>query len=162
MYKRQSYSFSGYWGSSLIYVPVSFFISDPVALYRSMLFIQTIMIVLNFFVLKTIINRFFGLKKTFCSIIAFIASFYPSIMFYSIYVMSETTLLLFFNLTILFMYNLFTKNKIIDAVLLGLCSVYLYFIHSRALPLTGTVCLILLFYFIFHKTNGKMCIRDSP
>lgn len=156
-----SYSFSGYWGSSLIYVPVSFFISDPVALYRSMLFIQTIMIVLNFFVLKTIINRFFGLKKTFCSIIAFIASFYPSIMFYSIYVMSETTLLLFFNLTILFMYNLFTKNKIIDAVLLGLCSVYLYFIHSRALPLTGTVCLILLFYFIFHKTNGKFSFKAN-
>ena len=132
------------YGYSLLLLPLVKLISDTVLLYRAALVMNIIMDEICYFMFIYIIRRLFPkLEILPASVVAAAGMLYTSYQFNSGVAFSETVLLLAATIVTLLIVRIMQKPTYINAVSLGLFSVYMYMVHNRTIGIVASVVFVL-------------------
>ena len=140
-----------HFGYTLFLVPIFWFFSDPVFIYKAMLIINAVLASALYFPIYYILKNLFTLKKKIITSIAIITCLYPAFVVQSIIVWQDAVIFTFYTTSVaLLLY--FLKTKTYTSAILFSCSVgFLYMMHVRVLPVLIITVLFLLFLGIYRR-----------
>lgn len=150
-----SLPYYGY-GYSIILVPLFFICKSGTELIHGVIFINTIFILLSYLmqisVMKVVCEK---CSKAQLAFFAFAVSMSPYLATNVLKVLCEVFLTMWVWL-IAYVITLTFRNKaIINFVLLGFVTSYIFFIHARAIIVVGTVWLIIIGFYFIKKVDIK-------
>ncbi|MBD5536387.1 MAG: hypothetical protein HDQ99_12160 [Lachnospiraceae bacterium] len=130
------YAYYGY-GYSVILTPLFWITKNGVQIIRGAYIINIICVLGMYFIiiklLKNIGNRLYNIIP----FIAFLTCIIPYVASNTLKVLCETFLTFWYSLLVLLLYLYLKKGKTIYAVLLGISGAFIFFIHTRAIVVTG-------------------------
>lgn len=151
-----AYAYYGY-GYSTILVPLFWIAENGVQIIKGAYIVNIVCVIGMYLViiklLKDVGNRLCGAVP----FIAFLACIMPYIASNTLKVLCEVFLTFWYVFLILLLYLNLKTNKTIYAVLLGVSGTFIFFIHTRAMIVTGMLTIIL--FLIALKKRGHY-IKD--
>ncbi len=142
------------YGYTMLLSPVYRIFTDPVVIYRCMLFINVILHALTVLVAYYVVNHQLKCKKTESIAIALVSTCNAIVMFFRGFVYNELPMTLIVWLIVLLMLKLINETgtrRIIWSLVLAFVTAYAYSIHSRCLILFVTVAFICLIYLLVYR-----------
>ncbi len=149
------------YGYSLILFIVFKIFKNGIIAYRAAIFINAVMqcacVWLTYIFICKIRNiEHEGNDSLLAAIISAIAVLYPAWSLYSQSTMSESLICFMFILVSFLMFSFVQKPGILNGLILGLLSMYLYLVHMRMI---GTVIAIVLTFLVWALCSGSRRIR---
>lgn len=142
------------YGYTMLLSPIYRLFTDPVMIYRCMLFVNVIVHALTAVVAYYVVNRQLKCNKTESALIALVSTCNAIVMFFRGFVYNELPMTLIVWLIVLLMLKLINETgsrRVIWSVVLAFITAYAYSIHSRCLVLFVTVAIVCLIYLILYK-----------
>lgn len=138
------YAYYGY-GYSVILTPLFWMAKNGIQIVKGAYIINIVCVLGMYFIiiklLKNIGNKLYNLIP----FIAFLTCIMPYVASNTLKVLCETFLTFWYSLLVLLLYLYLKKGKTIYAVLLGISGVFIFFIHTRAIVVTGMLGMTLFF-----------------
>ena len=150
MHLHKFYNF----GYTMLLMPLYKIFSDPIYIYRAMLFANVVVHALAVVIVYYIANRKLKCSKLSSIAIAFVSTCNSIILFFKGFVYNEMPLAFVVWLIILLLLELVEsvgKKRVILSAILGFVTAYAYIIHSRCLVVFGTLAVLVLLYLIIYK-----------
>lgn len=134
------------YGYSLILFPIFQLFSNGVVAYRVAVTVNFLLIGVDYFLLIYVVKKIIPEETiNYISVIAGIAIFYPTNLFYAKTTMVETVVTSAFLLICALLIKYLERNKLSTLLFLILAVVYIHFLHMRtvgvAIAITGTILL---------------------
>lgn len=140
------------YGYSVFLIPAFWLCNDGVALIRSACVINVLFVVGIYFAQIYLMKKLFAKGNSFCfAIIAFIVCLNPFLVSNALKVNCETLLALWVWILGIFLFQSIKSGKKIYYFLLGLCSAYTFFIHTRGIVIIIAVYLVLFLTSVLWK-----------
>lgn len=122
-------------GYTLILYPIFQICKDPVTAYRTAVTVNFLFMAVAYFILTRLLVLIKGKETPFTPIMAAIAIFYPSWLYYSRTTMAETLIMGMYLVICICMYLYLENNKPQTLAMLVISLVYIYTIHMRTVGL---------------------------
>ncbi len=153
MHMKKFYNF----GYTMLLAPIYKILSDPVAIYRAMLFCNIILHAIMVMTVYRIMRV--GLKNSKCFSIAaaFVSTCNAIVLFFRGFIYNEMPLCLIVWLIILLALELLGedgkngKKRVLLSSLLGMVLAYSYIIHSRCIIIYAALSVVFLLFFIMYR-----------
>lgn len=140
------------YGYSIFLIPAFLVCSDGVALIRSACFINVLFIAGIYFAQIYLMKKLFVKENKICfAAIAFIVCLNPYLVSNALKVDCETLLALWVWILGILLFQSVKSGKKLYYLLLGLCSAYTFFIHTRGIVIIIAVYLVLLMESVLWK-----------
>lgn len=141
------------YGYSVFLIPLFMLCKTGVELIRSAIAFNLICLVVLYLLQIYIIRKIYTQSNLVClAIISFITCFSPYLVDLAFSVCPEVLLTLWVWVVVFFLYQALRSNKLAYYCILAFFSAYIFFIHTRAIVIAGTVYLTLLLIGVrFHK-----------
>lgn len=152
-------SLSSYYsyGYSVFLLPIFALFRNPVLAYRAAVTLNFLLLIADFFMLKYLIVELFVKKdKKMASIFSAIALLYPSWLYYAKTTMIEIVLMTFYLLIVVLLYQFIQTEKKVYLALLMATTVYIHFLHMRAI---GTAIAVIITLVVYAWKNKKQFIK---
>lgn len=144
------------YGYSVVLTPLFYICKSGISLIHGAILINTICVLLSYFiqisVMKVICNK---CNQIMLAVFAFIVSLQPYLASNVLKVLCEVFLTMWVWIIAYALIQAFKYRSIFNFILLGVATGYIFFIHTRAIVVVGTVGLILLAYFVMKKISFK-------
>lgn len=144
---------AGYYGYgySLLLIPLFFLCKTGSQLIHGAILINSIIVVFLFWVEIAVTSKLCTKMDRYLRVlVSFILCFYPYIVSSSMKILCECLLSLMIWGVWLLLFKVFETKQIRFCVLLGIALAYLFYIHTRTIPVIGAVLLIIVFLY-FQK-----------
>ena len=149
------------YGYSLILFPILKIFKSGVMAYRVAITVNFVLLGVDALVLNRILGKLAGTNAKWKDCIPFftgIALFYPPVLFYAKTSMVETVLMSMFLLIMFFLYHYLENNRLSTLAVLLIITVYIHFLHMRAVGIAIAVLLTIVVYFIRNSKKAKHVI----
>lgn len=147
------------YGYSVILVPLFFICKSGTALIHGAIFINIICILFSYFmqisVMKVVCEK---CNKAQLAFFAFIVSMSPYLATNVLKVLCEVFLTMWVWLIAYVITLTFQNRKLINFAVLGVVTSYIFFIHTRAIIIVGTVWLIIIGFYFIKRVSIKEVI----
>lgn len=150
MHMKKFYNF----GYTIWLSPVYRIFSNPVTIYRVMLFANIIVHAVIVVLAYRILRKNLKCSKCFSIAVSFVCTCNALILFFRGYLYNEIPLMLIMWLTALLLLELSEaagKQRIALSAVLGLVAAYAYLVHSRCLIIYAAMLLLLLLYLLVYR-----------
>ena len=147
-----------HFGYSLFLLPAFWLFSEPTAIYRAVVVINSLLAAALYFPLFWILSSFAGLGARAARWIAFVCCLYPALLLYSNIAWSESAFVPFFALSVALLGRYLTSRSWRDLLLLTLLAGFLFTIHPRALPVLAVTVVYLLLLAILRVVPARQLI----
>lgn len=150
MHLHKFYNF----GYTMLLTPLYKIFSDPIYIYRAMLFANVVVHALTVIIAYYIANRRLDCSKLSSIAIAIVSTCSSVTLFFKGFVYNEIPLTLVAWLIVLLLLELVGavgKRRIVLSAVLGFVTAYAYIIHSRCLVVFGTLAVLVLLYLLVYK-----------
>lgn len=144
------------WGGAIFYYPLFALIKNPIIIYRSIIFVNSILLSLIPCISYIILEDFFEIyDRKLKLLISFFLGIYPGTFSMAQYGWNETWIRLITWIILLILLKLIyeEKNRKIKSFLLGISLAYSYTIHGRMIVLIPVIIIIYLYFFISKKRS---------
>lgn len=141
-------------GYTMLLAPIYKLLTDPVSIYRMMLFVNVIMHGITVLLAFYIANKKLHCSQISSIVIAVISTCNSIVLFFKGFVYNELPLVFIVWLTVLLLLELVESNgkkRIILSLVLGIVTAYAYSIHSRCLIIYGTLIMLVFIYLFLYK-----------
>lgn len=150
-----SLPYFGY-GYSVILVPLFFLCKNGIELIHGAIFVNTICLLLSYFIQISVMQVVCDeCSKAWLAFFAFIVSMAPYLASNTLKVLCEVFLTMWVWLIAYVLTKVFKNRTTTNFILLGLVTGYIFFIHTRAIVVVGTVWLIIGGFFLGKRVNVK-------
>lgn len=144
------------YGYSLILFPILKVCNDGVMAYRMAVTVNFVLLGIDAVLLYKIAGKMFlSESENSVPFLIGIALFYPPTLFYAKTSMVETVLMSMFLLILYFLYCYLEKNRLPMLLFLLIATVYIHFLHMRAIGVAIAVILTLIPYFVKQSKKAK-------
>lgn len=150
-----SLPYFGY-GYSILLTPLFFICPTGVALIRGAIFVNVICMIGSYFLSVAVMARLCTqCNKIWIAIFAFISSLSPYLVSNTFKVLCEVFLSMWVWVIAYALLMVFEHRNYISFFLLGIAACFIFFIHTRAIVVAGTVWLILICCLVTKKITAK-------
>ncbi|MBQ8279971.1 MAG: hypothetical protein IJZ23_09050 [Roseburia sp.] len=147
------------YGYSLWLVPLFWVCDSGVGMLRAAVMFNAICIVALFFIQYMLMSKLCkNTGKNMLIVISFALCFYPYIVFSGVKVMCEIMLTLVVWLCGLLLYQALETGKWYYYVLSGAVTVYMFYVHARAIVFCAVIVLVVGIMFLAKKVNWKQLL----
>ena len=149
------------YGYSLILFPILKICKGGVTAYRAAVTVNFVLLGVDALILNHMLGKLAEKESKWKDCIPFltgIALFYPPVLFYAKTSMVETVLMSMFLLIMFFLYHYLENNRLSTLALLLVATVYIHFLHMRAVGIAIAVLLTIVVYFIRNSKKAKHVI----
>ena len=151
-------AYFGY-GYSLILVPFFYICKTGVELIKVAIILNYILVVCIYFMQIYVFSKIFSKHNMYIiSVVAFISNLFPYVMVSANKVLCETFLLFQVWLIAIMIYKLISTNKKLYYVIVAIAAVYVYYIHARAIAVTGVVIILVVLYASMNRDIKRILI----
>lgn len=141
-------------GYTMLLAPIYKLLTNPVSVYRMMLFANVVLHGITILIVFYIAYRKLHFHKMESIVVAIISTCNSITFFFRGFVYNELPLAFIVWMTVLLLLELIEaggKKRILLSILLGMVTAYAYSIHSRCLIIYGTLVVFVLLYLIRYK-----------
>lgn len=146
------------YGYSLLIIPLFFVCDTGITLIRGCIIINICCVVCLYFVQINLMSRICNKRKSTTAIVSFVACLYPYLTSSAMKVFCEVFLSLQFWLVALLIYKSLKTGRSRYYILLGIMSVFMFYIHTRAIIVVGTVVMMVIVLVVMKKIERKNAI----
>lgn len=146
------YAYSGY-GYSVILIPLFWIARNGVQLIRGAYIINIMCVIGMYFIIIKLLKDISNKLCMLIPFIAFLACIIPYVASNVLKVLCETFLTFWYSFLVLLLYLSIKKDKAIYAVLLGISGAFIFFVHTRAVVVTGM--LVITFFLVAIRKREK-------
>lgn len=141
------------WGGGVLYFPLFLVIKDSIFLYKSILFVNILVIGTIPIISYIILRRYFLISdKKFSIILSFLIGIYPGNLSSSYYAWNETWVRILPWLVVFLLLELkHNYKKTRNSILLGGICIYAYSIHGRLIIIFPIICILSFLYYLKNK-----------
>ena len=150
-----------HFGYSLFLLPAFWLFSEPVAIYKAVIAINSLLISALFFPLYVILESLLQVPARWARWFAFTCCLYPSLVLYSNVAWSENAFVPFYALATLLFGKYLVSRSTRDMALFSLVAGFLYTIHPRALPVVAAVVVYLILLAAVRAISVRQCLLGS-
>ena len=144
-----------HFGYSLFLLPAFWLFSEPTAIYRAVVVINSLLAPALYFPLSYLLTSFAGVRAGRARWISFACCLYPSALLYSDFAWAENAFTPFFVLTAVLFGRYLGSRSARDLLLFGLLTAFLYTIHPRALPVVVAALAYLLLLAVLRSVPWR-------
>ncbi|MBQ4058663.1 MAG: hypothetical protein IJD40_07010 [Lachnospiraceae bacterium] len=150
MHLKKFYNF----GYTMLLTPIYKLFSDPITIYRAMLFCNVIIHAITVVIAYHVLSSKFKCPKSLSIGIAFVSTCNAIILFFKGFIYNEMPLALVVWMILWLLLELTEttgKRRIVLSTLLGGLAAYGYIIHSRCIIIYGALVVLVFFYLLVYR-----------
>ena len=150
------------YGYSLWLIPLFWIFDSGIAIIRGAIVINVLMTVALFFVQYALLSKVCkDVNRNMLVVCSFVLCFYPYIVASELKVICEVLVTLTIWLCGLLFYQALDTKKWYYFILMSLCAVYSFFVHTRSFVFGGVLVGTMLLLFLFRSINWKQLLIAS-